>query len=357
MVFFFKSINVKWKFFFLLILLSLASFPLTLYADVTVLIYHRFGEDRYPSTNVSLENFKEQMAYLLANNYQVMPLAEVVEIVKNKKALPEKAAVITIDDGYKSVYLNAWPVLKSFGYPFTVFLYVKATDRGYKNFLSWNQVREMKAAGVDFQDHGYGHHRFGSRKPGHTVSEYRESIRLDFDKSYNIMSEQLGEKPRFLALPYGEYNQIVIDEAKKIGYEAVFSQDPGVVSADTDLLRIPREPILGNEWASIGHFEKIMTRNDLPFSEMTPSLDPLLDNSPSKFSVRLSYPDRYRKGTLGIYISELGWKQGKLDGDVLTVYNEKELSRRQNRIAVSGSEKKSGRIAIRYWMIIRDSDQ
>lgn len=129
--------------------------------EVTVLIYHRFGDDRYPTTNVPTARFKEQMEYLKKNNYQVISLQEMVLSIKNRQPLPDRAVVITIDDGYKSVYDVAWPILKSYGYPFTVFLYVKATDKNYKDILSWSEVREMKAAGVDFQDHSYSHHRFG----------------------------------------------------------------------------------------------------------------------------------------------------------------------------------------------------
>ena len=119
--------------------------------DATIFIYHHFDDDRYPTTNVSLKNFTEQMAYLADNNYTVMPLTELVDLLLNKKPLPQKVAVITIDDGYKTIYSNAWPVLKKYGFPFTVFLYVEGIERGYKNYLTWEQVKEMQAAGIDFQ--------------------------------------------------------------------------------------------------------------------------------------------------------------------------------------------------------------
>jgi hypothetical protein len=85
--------------------------------SVTVLIYHRFGEERYPTTNVSVDGFREQLTYLRDNNYQVLKLAELYRYLTEKKNLPDKATVITIDDGYKSVYQYAWPLLQSFGGP------------------------------------------------------------------------------------------------------------------------------------------------------------------------------------------------------------------------------------------------
>ncbi|TFG35675.1 MAG: polysaccharide deacetylase, partial [Desulfobacterales bacterium] len=109
---------------------------------VTVLIYHRFGEDRYPTTNVSAERFREQLAYLMINNYQVISVSDLVSAIEHKTPLPDKAVVITIDDGYRSVFDVAWPILQSFGYPFTVFLYVKGIDSGSQAYMTWDQVRE-----------------------------------------------------------------------------------------------------------------------------------------------------------------------------------------------------------------------
>jgi peptidoglycan/xylan/chitin deacetylase (PgdA/CDA1 family) len=327
--------------------------PVAAGADVTVFIYHRFGDNRYPSTNVDTERFREQMAYLKANDYKVIPLAEMVTALKDKKPLPHKAAVITIDDGYRTVYNEAWPVLRSFGFPFTVFLYTRATEEDWGDHLSWEQVLEMQAAGVDFQDHGYAHHRMADRPPGLDDAEYRAWIRWDLRKSGTILTGRLGAPPRYLALPYGEYNRTVLEEAAKLGYQAIFSQDPGSVSEGTDPLLIPREPILGRDWSTIGHFKKVLERVDLPFTSMDPALEPLADSRPQRFSVRLLHPERYQPGTLGFYVSELGWQQATLTGDVLTIDNQATLSRRTNRVAVSGREQATGRTAIRYWLLLK----
>jgi peptidoglycan/xylan/chitin deacetylase (PgdA/CDA1 family) len=322
--------------------------------SVTVLIYHRFGEERYPTTNVSVEGFREQLTYLRDNNYQVLELAELYRYLQEKKELPEKAAVITIDDGYKSVYQHAWPLLQSFGYPFTIFVYVKATDNKHWDYMTWDQVRELQAKGVDFQSHGYGHHRFGTRPAEMDEQEYRDWIATDFAKSTKIMERELGVKPRFLALPYGEYNQTVIDAAKKAGFEAVFPQDPGSVSNDSDLFSIPREPILGNNWSTIEHFATVLNRTDLPLDTMVPGIERLTTQAPTEFSVRLLYPDQYRPGTLGIYVSELGWQQATVEGDTIRITNDKPLQRRLNRVAVSGREKETGRTAIRFWLLVNE---
>ena len=322
--------------------------------EVTIFIYHRFGEDKYPTTNVSMEKFKEQMAYLLANNYQVISLKRLVRLLKNEERFPDKTAVITIDDGYKSIYSKAWPVLKSFGFQFTVFLYIQATDNNYSNFLNWDEIKEMHEAGVDFQDHSYSHKRMGHRPADLDEQAYRSWISADLVKSSRIMMEKLGYRPRFLALPYGEYNTIVLEEAKALGYEAIFSQDPGSVSEHTDPYLIPREPILGETWSTIKHFEMVLNRVDLPLTDMHPSLEPLTDMQPEVFSARILKPELYRSNSYEIYVSELGWKRAEFDGATASIKNNKKLTRAQNRVIVRAREKKGGRIALRSWLLMKE---
>ncbi len=321
-------------------------------SGVTVLIYHRFGEDTYPTTNIEVARFREQLEYLKNNDYTVIPLQQLVRFLHDGTKLPERSVVITIDDGYRSVYEKAWPVLREYGYPFTVFLYAKATENRHGNYMTWEQVRELQAAGVDFQDHGYAHDHMAFKPPGMDMDEYRAWIRADLAASSRIFSEELKERPRFFAVPYGEYNEILLEEIRALGYEAILLQDPGSVSNDTDPFAIPREPILGTDWSSMEHLQMVLERVDLPFAGEIPAAGRLPGNTPGQFGAHLLYPERYVPGTLGIYVSELGWHQAALEGDFAGIANSITLSRRINRVAISGREKESGRTAIRYWMVV-----
>jgi hypothetical protein len=260
--------------------------------------------------------------------------------------------VITIDDGYRSVYENAWPVLKEYGYPFTVFLYIRATDNSHWNYLTWDQVREMKTAGVDFQNHGYAHEHMAFRPAEMDMDQYRSWIREDLEKSTRIMTEKLNDPPRYYAVPYGEYNKTVLAEIRSFGYGAILLQDPGSVSKDTSPFAIPREPILGYDWSTMEHFRQVLERVDLPISSEIPPPGQLSNTTPEFFSAELLYPDRYLPGTLGIYVSELGWQRATLDGNRVSISNNIPLKREINRVAISGREKKSGRTAIRFWMLV-----
>jgi len=323
-------------------------------SGVTVLIYHRFGEDAYPTTNIAVERFREQLEFLKNNNYTVIPLQQLVQFLQKGAKLPDRSVVITIDDGYRSVYENAWPVLRDYGYPFTVFLYAKATENRHWNYMTWDQVKEMKEAGVDMQNHGFAHDHMAFKPSGMNLEEYRAWIRADLAVSTRILSEELKERPRFFAVPYGEYNKIILEEIRSFGYEAILLQDPGSVSSDTDPFAIPREPILGIDWSSMQHFQMILERVDLPITGEIPATGRLSDAAPDQFGAQLLYPERYMPGTLGIYVSELGWHKATLQGDFASIANSSTLSRRINRVAVSGREKKSGRTAIRYWMLVGD---
>jgi len=320
--------------------------------SATVLIYHHFGDSRYPTTNVELTAFSQQLAYLAAERYHVIPLAELVKLLREKKPLPEKTVVITIDDGYRTIYSNAWPLLKQYAFPFTVFLYTEGLERGYGNYLTWAQVKEMRAAGVDFQDHSYFHRRLANRPGGADDAAWRAAIHDDLVRSRSLLTARLGQAPRFFAIPYGQYNALVIDEAKKLGYEAILTQDGGAVGNETDPLLLPREPILGKEWATMPHFKTVLGRVDLPLVNPEPGLMPLVNRNPARIGARISHPERYDPESFGLYLSERGWAKSRLQGDILAIANHQPLSRPMNRVMISAREKATGRTAVRFWMLI-----
>lgn len=321
--------------------------------EVTVLIYHHFGVDKYPTTNVSVEKFRAQMAYLAANHYRILPLAELVDSLKNHQPLPDKAVVITIDDGYESVYRNGWPILKSYGFPFTVFINAKSIEKKFANYLDWSTIREMQADGVDFQSHGYSHNRMADRPEGLDDSSYRRWIRDDLVTNSKIIEERLGFKPRYFAIPYGEYNRQIIEEAGKLGFEAVLTQDPGSISRATDPYLIPREPILGQEWSSLAHFIEILDRVDLPITDLSPGYGYVAEE-PAFFGARILHPEFYADSSLMVYVSEFGWLDSKLAGDLLRAPGGGKLTRKLNRVMVKGKERGSGRTAVRSWLLIRE---
>ena len=163
--------------------------------SAVVLMYHRFGEDQYPSTNIRLEQFDAQIAELKSGGYTVLPLPEVIEAVRTGRDLPDKAVAITVDDGYASIHSEAWPRLKAAGFPFTVFIATDPVDRGLSGFMTWDQIRELKDAGVTIGAHSRTHLHMPQSDP--------ERVRSEFAASNARFVAELGRAPTLFAYQIG----------------------------------------------------------------------------------------------------------------------------------------------------------
>ena len=117
--------------------------------SAVILMYHRFGEGAYPSTNIRLDQFETHLAEIAAGGYRVLPVAEIAAALRAGRPLPDRTLGITIDDAFLSVYREAWPRLRAAGLPFTLFVATDPIDDGLADYMSWDQLREMAEAGVE----------------------------------------------------------------------------------------------------------------------------------------------------------------------------------------------------------------
>ncbi len=262
-----------------------------------VLLYHRFGDPRYPSTSVSLKDFEAQMRYLKENNYNVVSVMDLLKMF-DKGNIPPKTIVITIDDGYKTT-MRAFKILKKFGFPFTVFIYTKAVGN-YPDFLTQDDIGLLKNSGlVTFGNHSYWHLKLSDKKDL-TEGELKKLLLEDLEKSEERFEELVGEKPKIYAFPYGQYCKLWVDLLSQYGYALAFSQDPG--SIDTNYFRytLPRRAIVGS-WSTLSHFKKILDIHPLKVKEFYPSFG----FCPYTVRIKLKLTRSYKKCM--IYISEYGW--------------------------------------------------
>jgi len=212
--------------------LLFALLSLTLWADAHLFVYHRFGDAKHASTNVSLETLKKQFDYFKDNEYEVISLDKLNKALKAKKDIPDNWVIFCIDDSYKSFYENALALFKDYKYPFTLFVYIEATDKNYGDFMSWEQIKEAQKYG-EIGLHSYGHK--------HMVSLSPEAIRKDTDKALISFEDHLGYSPKYYAYPYGEFDESVKKEISKYGFELILNQNVGAVSSKSphdDLDRI-----------------------------------------------------------------------------------------------------------------------
>ena len=117
--------------------------------SASIIMYHRFGEPSYPSTNIQIERFKKHLEELKNPKYNVLGLSEIVNKLKAGKVLPDYAVAISIDDAFLSVYKNAWPILQNQNIPYTLFVATDPIDHGLSGYMSWDQIRELKNNGVE----------------------------------------------------------------------------------------------------------------------------------------------------------------------------------------------------------------
>jgi peptidoglycan/xylan/chitin deacetylase (PgdA/CDA1 family) len=232
--------------------------------SAVVFVYHRFGEDSSPSTSVKAEQLKAHVEALKAGNYTVLPLAEIAERIRAGRGVPDRTVGLSIEDGYRSAYDVAFPILKAAGMPFTVFV---STDQvGNREMMSWDQIREIVAAGNAVGARGAGH--------PHMVAQGAAENRAELERAKRVFETELGASPRIFAWPYGEYALALKPLVEEFGFTAAFGQHSGVVGPTSDFSFLPRFP-LNENYGELERFKLAARSLALPVSDVTPA-DPLV---------------------------------------------------------------------------------
>jgi peptidoglycan/xylan/chitin deacetylase (PgdA/CDA1 family) len=317
-----------------------------------VLLYHRVGDDRYPSTNVTTAAFRAQMQWLREHGYTVVPTRELERYLTEGIEPPDRAVAIHFDDGYRSVYDNAFPVLREFGYPFTVFLPTRAIERGFGDYFRWAEAAEMAEHGASYGSHGANHLRLGAADPGEGQVEYRQKIAAEFASGAEALQHR-GYEARWVAYPYGEYNTQVLEAARATGYRLGFSQDPGAIGPKTDPTQIPRFAVVGSV-ADMTTFRERMGYGALAILSPEPDPGPIPSEAPKRYAAQVVDPARYLPGVVNLFVSELGRLEVRFDPQtgLVEASSQAILTRRLNRVLISLKERATGRYALVSWVLI-----
>jgi peptidoglycan/xylan/chitin deacetylase (PgdA/CDA1 family) len=209
-------------------------------AQTIIFCYHLLVDKvRYPGTEITPAAFEAQMKELKDRGITVIPMQDLLAWKRGEKNIPPRCAVISFDDGWKSQYEVAWPIMKKFGYPFTMFIYtegVRGGSLGGGGAITWEQLAEMLDNGVDIQAHSATHQDL---REGHTITlaspggkktrtkltgaQYEQWVQNEVVGSKQLLEQRLGIKVNCFAVPFGTYNEHVKELARNAGYEAMFT--------------------------------------------------------------------------------------------------------------------------------------
>jgi peptidoglycan/xylan/chitin deacetylase (PgdA/CDA1 family) len=227
-----------------------------------ILKYYRFGEPDHPSTNIRLDQFEAQLAELARGGYTVLPLPDVVRALAEGKPLPDRTVVLTMDDGWRSVYREAWPRLRAAGLPFTIFVTTEPLDGGYPAYMSWDQVRALAAAGVTVGTNTASHRNLA------TLTD--DEIRAELARTQASFAAAMGRPAELLSYPYGVYSARIQALARKAGFRAAVADHAGTVYAGSDLMALPRFTLSGTH-ASLDHLRLAASALPLPVDGLSPA--------------------------------------------------------------------------------------
>jgi peptidoglycan/xylan/chitin deacetylase (PgdA/CDA1 family) len=209
-------------------------------AQTIIFCYHLLVDKvRYPGTEITPAAFEAQMKQLKDAGITVISMQDLLAWKRGEKNIPPRCAVITFDDGYKSQYEVAWPILKKYGYPFTMFIYtegVRGGSLGGGGAITWEQLADMRDNGVDIEAHSATHQDL---REGHTITlaspggkktrtkltgpQYEQWVQNEVVGCKQLLEQRLGIKINCFAVPFGNYNEHVKELARNAGYEAMFT--------------------------------------------------------------------------------------------------------------------------------------
>jgi peptidoglycan/xylan/chitin deacetylase (PgdA/CDA1 family) len=251
--------------------------------QIRVLVYHRFGmEDKYPSTSVSISQFRSHLSYLERNGYTVLPLGEALNRLYSGKGIPEKTASLTMDDGYQSIWENALPLLQEYGFRATIFV---STGRvGAEGRLSWEQIQKLREKGFEIGNHSHSHAHFLNQGDKRRIAD---AFRADLEASHEQFRRRLGEVPVLYAYPFGEYTPEMMEILKDSGYRAAAAQRSGVIYSGSRRFALPRFP-MNSRYAEMEGFSRKMRMNALPVMGVDPVSTRVKEANPPELRLRIT---------------------------------------------------------------------
>ena len=265
------------------------------------LMYHRFDENRYPSTNIQMDVFKQQMEIIKNLKYNFYNPKDLIKNFNTVKV--EKKILITIDDAFSSFYEIAWPYLKKKKIPFILF--VSTASVGKKGYMTWDQIKELERENTAY----IGNH---SHKHDYMVDLKNNQFIDDINTASSIFKKELGYNPIYFSYPFGEYSLFIKKYISK-NFKFSFGQHSGVIDVNKDPHELPRFPI-NEKYGDLKRFKFLINLNPLQYKFLYPE-DKYLSNknNPPKFSVEF-FKEQKNINNINCFSDEGGkWEKSNIN--------------------------------------------
>ena len=282
------------------------------------LMYHRFDENKYPSTNIQMDIFKKQIKIIRNSKYNFYDPANLEKNFYIEKK--EKKILITIDDAFSSFYEVAWPYLREEKIPFILFVSTEAV--GKKGYMNWDQIKELEKENIAYiGNHSHTHNYLVDLKNNDFIN--------DINTASKIFIKKLGYNPIFFSYPFGEYSNFIKEHIAK-NFKFSFGQHSGVIDTNKDQYELPRFPI-NEKYGDLKRFQFLINLQPLQYKTLYPKEKYITKNNPPKFSVEF-FDKQKNLNNINCFSDEGNqWKKSNIDfnENILTInFREKFLFRR-----------------------------
>lgn len=267
--------------------------------QAVVLQYHHVSSSMPRSTSVTVDEFRAHMQFLRDNGFSILPLQDIVHALQERTQLPDKAAAITFDDSNASVYTAAFPILKEYGWPFTVFVPTGMVGTNNAIYTTWDQLREMGKAGATLANHSITHDYLLERKQGEDEAAWLARMEHEIVGAEQQLLDETGQSHKIYAYPFGEYDPATEALVKKLGYVA-FAQHSGPINASSNFTALPRFPFSGI-YAPVKTFAPKVLSLAFNVSISEPLSPVTTEKSPSAV---LDFNGSYRLDALTCYVND-----------------------------------------------------
>ena len=291
---------------------------------ILALMYHRFEENKYPSTNIKMAVFKKHLELIKNNNFEFFDPKDFEKEFYNVKI--NKKILITIDDAFLSFYNNAWPVLKKNQIPFILFTSTETI--GNKGYMTIDQLKEVESYSFAYLgNHSHSHE--------YMVEFDFEKYTKDIDKSIDIFKAQFNYNPIFFSYPFGEYS---LKQKKYISsnFKFAFGQHSGVIDLNKDPYELPRFPI-NEKYGDLKRFEFLINLLPLQYNKLFPEDKLVVNNNPPEMTIEF-FKEQKNLGQINCFSDEGGsWDNTNINliENQLKIYFKEKFNFRRGRINCS----------------------